>query len=402
MGRQPVLRHRLADRPARDRSAASVAVGGAPTSLASSGQRLWVGVAAAGGSHRGGTLVIVTPGALTSSTPVDPDSVDPAFYTSPTTRSSSGWPTTRSSPSSRAPARTGCGSCPTSRCLDPGADRRRQDLRVPDPSGDPLLGRPAAARRRLPPRDRAPVPRRISQGARSTATSSAPPRAPQRPRSCDLSRGIVTDDAGRHGHLPPHRARPRVPVQTDRVRLLGAGPARDAGPRDRLAHRARHRPVPDRRAQRHRGPVRPQPVLPRVVPRRPAGRQSRRDRVAQRADRAGRGDRGRAGTSRLAVRPTPGRPVPASSQLQHPAQLHSSPQSAVEFAPLNTHLAPFNDVRVRQALNYAIDRAKIVAAVRRAGLRHPDLPADRARPARLPPLLPVHAAPPRRRRLERP
>ena len=46
-------------------------------------------------------------------------------------------------------------------------------------------------------------------------------------------------------------------------------------------------------------------------------------------------------------------------ELQDPAQLHSNPEFAVEFMPLNTHLAPFNDVRVRQALNYAIDRAKI-------------------------------------------
>ena len=47
-------------------------------------------------------------------------------------------------------------------------------------------------------------------------------------------------------------------------------------------------------------------------------------------------------------------------QFRQPAQLHSSPQFGIEFAPLNTHLAPFNDVRVRQALNYAIDRAHIV------------------------------------------
>jgi peptide/nickel transport system substrate-binding protein len=46
-------------------------------------------------------------------------------------------------------------------------------------------------------------------------------------------------------------------------------------------------------------------------------------------------------------------------KLQEPAQLHSNPEFAVEFLPLNTHRAPFNDVRVRQALNYAIDRAEI-------------------------------------------
>jgi peptide/nickel transport system substrate-binding protein len=46
-------------------------------------------------------------------------------------------------------------------------------------------------------------------------------------------------------------------------------------------------------------------------------------------------------------------------ELQSPAQLHSNPQFAVEFVPFDTHLAPFNNVRVRQALNYAINRAEI-------------------------------------------
>jgi peptide/nickel transport system substrate-binding protein len=46
-------------------------------------------------------------------------------------------------------------------------------------------------------------------------------------------------------------------------------------------------------------------------------------------------------------------------QLTSPAQLHTNPQFDIEFAPVNTHRAPFNDVRVRRALNYAVDRAKI-------------------------------------------
>src|SRR5215470_2499661 len=66
--------------PRRDRVAATVAVGGGPTSLTLGRGRLWVGVGANGASHRGGTLVIVTPKTLTSSNPKTEDAVDPAIY----------------------------------------------------------------------------------------------------------------------------------------------------------------------------------------------------------------------------------------------------------------------------------------------------------------------------------
>ncbi len=41
-------------------------------------------------------------------------------------------------------------------------------------------------------------------------------------------------------------------------------------------------------------------------------------------------------------------------------QTHVNPLMAFWYAPMNTNLAPFNDVRVRQAVNYAIDRSAIV------------------------------------------
>lgn len=47
-------------------------------------------------------------------------------------------------------------------------------------------------------------------------------------------------------------------------------------------------------------------------------------------------------------------------EVEYPSQLHSNPAFVVEFDPLNTHAAPFNNVLVRRALNYAIDRRKIV------------------------------------------
>ncbi len=43
-------------------------------------------------------------------------------------------------------------------------------------------------------------------------------------------------------------------------------------------------------------------------------------------------------------------------RVRAPSRLHVNPTYTVEFLALNTHRAPFDDVRVRRALNYAIDR----------------------------------------------
>ena len=66
--------------PSTDRVAANVDLTGAPTSLTVTGSRVWATIAASAGSHRGGTLTIVAPGDLTSSS-VTNDTTDPAFYT---------------------------------------------------------------------------------------------------------------------------------------------------------------------------------------------------------------------------------------------------------------------------------------------------------------------------------
>ncbi|MCB9948463.1 MAG: ABC transporter substrate-binding protein [Rhodospirillaceae bacterium] len=45
---------------------------------------------------------------------------------------------------------------------------------------------------------------------------------------------------------------------------------------------------------------------------------------------------------------------------QYADQIHVNPLAAFWYAPMNTNLAPFDDVRVRQALNYAVDRNALV------------------------------------------
>jgi peptide/nickel transport system substrate-binding protein len=46
-------------------------------------------------------------------------------------------------------------------------------------------------------------------------------------------------------------------------------------------------------------------------------------------------------------------------EARHRAQLHIFPQTETDFMTLNTRVAPFDDVRVRQALNLAVDRSAV-------------------------------------------
>jgi peptide/nickel transport system substrate-binding protein len=46
---------------------------------------------------------------------------------------------------------------------------------------------------------------------------------------------------------------------------------------------------------------------------------------------------------------------------QHPRQVHLDDEQSVVFVFLNTRRPPFDDVRVRRALNYAVDRGRVVA-----------------------------------------
>jgi len=47
--------------------------------------------------------------------------------------------------------------------------------------------------------------------------------------------------------------------------------------------------------------------------------------------------------------------------LRYPAQYKSQVWSDTDFEYLNTRMAPFDDIRVRRALNYAVDRSRLVA-----------------------------------------
>lgn len=51
----------------------------------------------------------------------------------------------------------------------------------------------------------------------------------------------------------------------------------------------------------------------------------------------------------------------AEITTRYPAQVHSNPLQNTDYAFLNTRAPPFDDLRVRRALNYAVDRDAVVA-----------------------------------------
>ena len=65
-------------------------------------------------------------------------------------------------------------------------------------------------------------------------------------------------------------------------------------------------------------------------------------------------------------------------ELRSPGLLYTEPLPDTDFLDLNTHAAPFNDLRVRQALNFAADRNVIARLY--GGLDAPPRPARSSSP----------------------
>jgi ABC-type transport system substrate-binding protein len=332
----------------------SVEVDGAPTSLAVRTGRLWVGVAAESGSHRGGTLVIDS---LGSNGPMTPASIDPAFYSyagNPqftgleyallvTFQQSAGADGMRLVPDLALSIPTpGNGGTTYSFRLRPG-------IRYSD--GQPL--RAGDFRRGFERLFRVG-----SIGASLYTGIIGATACVSHPRGCNLSQGIVTDDAA--GTVTFRLTAPDpdflfkltyeaysapVPPGTP-DRESGSRTVPGTGPYQIIA-------VSDTEVRFVRNPhfhewshaAQPVGYPDSIVWQTTATAQA-----AVAAIERGRADwfLGQVPTAQY-----------HQLELTDPAQLHSNPAFAVEFVPLNTNLPPFNDVRVRQALNYAIDRTKI-------------------------------------------
>ncbi|MBV8991046.1 MAG: hypothetical protein JO372_21030 [Solirubrobacterales bacterium] len=343
--------------PRRDRVTASFRVGGAPTSLAARADRLWIGVAANSGRQHGGTLVIAAPGALTSAK-TSVDSVDPAFYDA-----------------AGNPQFTGLAyDALVSFQQTTGADGLRLvpdlALSIPTPTDG---GRTYTFRirpgirysdgQRLRASDfRRGIQRLFrvrSQGTFLYGGLVGAQACEAHPRGCHLTRGIVTNDALRTVtfhftapdpeflfHLTEFAFSAPIPPgtpdrETNSPAVPGTGPYKIGSVAPDEIRFVRN---PFFREWSHAAQPagNPNSIVWRSVPSIQAGVTAI--------------ERGRADWLF-------GEPPFAQFhqlELQYPSLLHNNPQWAVNFLPLNTYLAPFNDLRVRQALNYAINRATLV------------------------------------------
>ena len=94
-------------------------------------------------------------------------------------------------------------------------------------------------------------------------------------------------------------------------------------------------------------------------------------------------------------------PSPAF-RSRYAGQLQSNPQTNTGYFFLNTRVPPFDDVRVRRAVNLAIDRNRQVELNGGPRILTTDLPGTTAELRRLPAVLPLHDRPSSRRCLHGP
>ena len=200
----------------------------------------------------------------------------------------------------------------------------------------------------------------------------------RRPRSCDLSRGVRTDDAT--GTIVFHLRRPDREFLSESDRVFPI-PPRHAEPGYGDASGRLDRAVHDRELRAGTGAhARPQPLLPRVgESRRPDGFP---DEIVVQTDRPRKrrhGRRARAGRRRLlALHST--EDVKALEESRGALPVAGPPaSSAGDRLPLPQYdTPPFDDVRVRQAVNSPSTAPPFQG---RRGPGSPSRPASPARPA---------------------
>ncbi|HEX9505606.1 MAG TPA: ABC transporter substrate-binding protein, partial [Acidimicrobiia bacterium] len=325
-----------------NRVVATTTVGGGPTALAAAGGRVWAGTQALG-MHRGGTLVLLH---------VRPYSLDTALQEDMPPQQSDGL----TNDALLAYARVG------------EALRLVPDLAlsVPPPADGGLTYtftlRPNirySDGRLVRPEDfRTAIERlfRVGAGWSSNYTSIVGTGGCTR-SACDLSQGIVVDDATRT--ITFHLSEPDPDFRSS-MTSIGSAPV----PRGVPFHDVGFTPMPGtgpymvKSANAHEIRYVRNPRFHEWSPAQPDGNP---DVIVMKfglspAQEVREVESGNADWTADSV---PGNLLP-EVLARFPAQVHSLDATATDFFQINTLIPPFNDLRVRKALNYAIDRAAIV------------------------------------------
>jgi YVTN family beta-propeller protein len=335
--------------PATDGVARTIAVGSRPEAVAVAGGLVWVGARAAGTGHRGGTLNTVVA--------EWPDTVDPAQATL----------------AIGTLELTNDGLTAYQRVGGSGSEQVVPDLAVSLPSptdggttytfrlrrgirfSDGELVHPVDFRRALE-RDLILGPDPMYGGPFADVVGGAACAA--HPSRCDLSRGVVTDDAANtvtfHLVAPNPEFLARLTL-TDAVAVPADAPLRDVG-LHALPATGPYMVRPgttQREATLVRNPyfhewshaARPDGYPDRIVYRRAANPEAEITAI----------ERGNADYSFDNVPPD----RVSELQTRFASQLYVIPAPGTDELVLNTRVAPFTDVRVRRAINYAVDRATV-------------------------------------------
>ena len=337
--------------PPKDRVVERIPVGNRPKGLAVAEDRVWFAVQPSGAGHRGGRLVVASPGPI--------DSIDPAFGFGPLLSilyDGLVGPAWRGGSAGTQIVPNLAASLPV---VTAGGTRYAFQLRRGIRYSNGMLVNASDFRRAFERLFRAHAP--IAPWFLSLVGGDVCER---RPLSCDLSRGVQTDDAT--GTIVLQLRRPDGELLFNLVggpapvppgtpdRDVGTRPVPSTGPY------TIERFVPGRTLKFVRNPhfrvwskaVRPDGFPDEIEFRL---RLSAQSAVTERAVTAV-----EHGLVDVAIA------VPADRleelKTRYASQLHLEPLVATHFIFLNTTLAPFDDVRVRQALNYAVDRAAVASA----------------------------------------